>query len=182
MAVRPTVQYLIDYIRELIHDTDRSQYTDQQIQDRLDLNRLDLFTQDLRADATLSPAGVTEYKSFHSLHHFWEAEPVLQTPQGTVLTPTDAQPLIGRWTFATSQNIRPVMATGRVYNVYGVCAKLLFQWENTLRSQFNFTADGLTVQRIGQVKDLHSLGLTYQAMAWGSIGTQIKLVRRDIRG
>jgi hypothetical protein len=176
------MQYIIEFVREQIHDTDSEQYTDQQIQDRLDMARLDLYSHKLCAADTLSSTGTYEWKDFYSKHGFWEEGTVLQAPDGTVLTPTTSEYLIGRWTFATHQNQLPMGATGRVYNVYGVCAKLLFQWENTLRNQFNFTADGLTVQRIAQVKDLHALGLTFQAMSWGSPGTQIKLVRRDIRG
>lgn len=182
MAVRPGVQYLIDYVRELIHDTERVQYTDQQIQDRLDMTRLDLYMHQLSQTDTLTTTGTIEWKDFYSKYPFWEEDPTLQKPTGATLTPTTKEPMIGRWTFATAQTEVPVLATGRVYNVYSVCAKLLFQWESTLRNQFNFTADGLTVQRIAQVRDLHSLALTYQAMAWGNTGTQIKLVRKDIRG
>lgn len=182
MPVRPEMQYIIDFVREQIHDTDAEQYTDQQIQDRLDLHRVDLYSHQLRAADTLSSTGTYEWKDFYSKYRFWEEGAVLQAPNGTVLTPTTSEWLIGRWTFATHQNQLPVSATGRVYNVYMACAKLLFQWENTLRQQFNFTADGLTVQRISQVKDLHSLGMTFQAMAWGGPGTTVKMVRKDIRG
>lgn len=181
MAVRPSMQYLIDYVRELINDTDRDQYTDQQIADRLDMNRTDLYQARLTAAQTLSTEGLQESKEFFSKNGFWEDNAVVQSTDGTVLTPTTFEPLIGRWTFAAHQNLG-VIVTGRVYNVYGVCAKLLFQWESAIRNQFNFTADGLTVQRISQVKDLHSLAETYNSMAWGSSGTQVKLVRKDIRG
>lgn len=182
MAVRPEIQYLIDFVRELIYDTDEPrEYTDVQIQDHLDMNRLDLYTHKLTGAGSLSTSGTTEYKDFFSNYTFWEEDVVLQKPDGTVLTPTTAQPKLGKWQFSDAQQT-DILATGRVYNVYGVCSKLLFQWETTMRNQFNFTADGITVQRINQVKDLHSLALTFRAMAWGTFGSQSKLVRKDIRG
>lgn len=182
MAVRPTMEYIITFVRDLILDPDGLQYTDQQVQDCLDMNRLDIYNEYLEPAKKLALDGTEEHTDFYSKRNFWEEGAVLQLYTGAVLTPATMEYQIGRWTFSTHQTLLPISVTGRVYNVYGVASKLLIQWENTIRGQFNFTADGLTIQRISELKDIHSLALTYQSMAWSAMSSQIKLVRKDIRG
>lgn len=181
MPVRTTMQYLIDEVRALIGDpaTD-GKFTDQQIQDKLDLNRKDLYEEVLDSGDTITPSGVFEWLDFYSQYKYWEEDVVLQEFSGEVVTPDTEEPLIGRWTFVTSLNTPELMARGRVYDVYGVAGKLLHQMQNDLRNSFNFTADGLTVQRISQVKDLQALADKYASMGWKAL-QQVKLVRKDLR-
>jgi hypothetical protein len=186
MAVRSSMDYLIEYVRHLIDDDDadgEAYFTDQEIQDRLDLNRRNLYQTKLDAAPTLVSGGGTEYHDFHSTHPFWEKDVVLQDYQGTTLDPDTADYLTGHWHFTTEPDSLPVLLTGKRYDVYGTCASLLTALISKLRKEFNFTADGLTVQRITQVRDLQDQAALYRQMSWGSgNGSQLKLVRKDIVG
>lgn len=183
MAVRPTMAYIITFVRELINDTSGTpKFTDQQIQDRLDLKRLDLYADPLKAADTLDTDGTIDWKDFYARLPFWETDFTIQKLGGTVVAPTTSEPLIGKFSYAVAQT-EPLVITGRVYNVYGVASTLMTVWIAELRSQIqSWTADGTTVQRIGQIKNMQELAAQYASMAWGwGNSTQVKLVRKDLR-
>jgi hypothetical protein len=177
---------LITRVRHLIndHESDGDAYfTDQEIQDRLDLNRRDIYNLKLDAPPTIVAGGATEYHDFHSLFPFWEEGTVLKDCQGNTLTPNTSDYLTGHWSFTAAQESLPVLITGKRYDVYGSCAGLLIALVSKLRREFNFTADGLTVQRITQVRDLQDQASMFRSMSWASgNASQIKLVRTDIVG
>ncbi len=184
MAVRSSMEYIITFVRELINDTvvATQKFTDQQIQDRLDLNRLDLYGDILKSGDTLDTDGTIDWKDFFARLPFWETDFQIQKLGGALNPPTTAEPLIGKFSYATSQT-EPLIITGKVYNVYGVASTLLTMQVAELRSQISmWSADGTTIQRIGQVKDAQSLAAKYASMAWGwGNSTQAKLVRKDLR-
>ena len=183
MAVRPSMSYLITFVRDLINDTAGAsqQFTDQQIQDRLDLNRLDLYASDLKPADTLASDGTIDWLDWFARLPFWETDYVIQEIDGDASTPNTAEPLIGKFHYNTHQT-QPLVITGRVYNVYGVAATMMTMWVAEIRSQVtSWTADGTTVQRTGQIKTMTDLAAKYYAMAWGWGGsTQVKLVRKDL--
>jgi hypothetical protein len=167
----------------LINDTASDDFSDQEIQDRLDLNRRDLYQMELNSAPTLVSGGSTEYHDFHSTYPFWEEDATLQDSQGNTLSPDTSDYLTGHWHFNTEPDNTTVLLTGKRYDVYGTCASLLTALAVRLRKDFNFTADGLTVQRITQVRDLMDQAAMYRSMSWGSgNGSQIKLIRKDIVG
>lgn len=184
MAVRTSMSYIITFVRDLIDDPagGTQKWTDQQIQDRLDLNRLDLYIQDLHEVDTLTSAGRIEWHDFFSKLPFWETDYVIQELDGTASTPNTAEPLIGKFHYTAHQS-HPIVITGKVYNVYGVAATLMTMWISEIRAQVQmWTADGTTVQRIGQISAMQNLADRYFSLAWGWGGsTQVKLVRRDLR-
>jgi hypothetical protein len=184
MAVRASMTYIIAFVRELINDPDATQFTDQQIQDRLDTKRLDLYGDCLSSMDTLMPDGTIEWHDFFHKIGFWETDYVIQKTSGPVVTPDTAEPLIGKWHFNTEQ-LEPLVITGKVYNVYGVAVSLLGSWISTLKTQItSWTADGTTITRLGQLNNMYKLIDLYSGMAWGWGGgrfNQIKLVRRDLK-
>lgn len=184
MAVRTSMSYLITFVRDLINDPAGAtqKYTDQQIQDRLDLNRLDLYISDLDEVDTLTSDGHIEWHDFFARLPFWETDYTIQQLNGVSATPNVAEPLIGKFHY-TAHQAHPLVITGKVYNLYGVAATLMTMWIAEIRAQIqSWTADGTTVQRIGQVSSMQKLADKYFEMAWGWGGsTQIKLVRRDLR-
>ena len=184
MAVRSSMAYIITFVRELIEDPAGAsqKFTDQQIQDRLDLNRLDLYQSDLREVDNLMTDGTIEWHDFFASYPFWETDYQIQKVNGVNVTANTAEPLIGKFHFTTHQST-PLIITGKVYNVYGVASTLLTMWIAEVRSQIQmWTADGTTVQRIGQISSMQGLAAKYASMAWGwGNTTQIKLVRRDLR-
>lgn len=182
MAVRSSMSYIISFVRELIQDPDAVQFTDQQIQDRLDLNRMDLYNDTLSPQDTVTSIGTIEYHDWFSRYSFWETDYLIQKLNGPTATPDVAEPLIGKFHYTANQ-LQPLIITGKAYNVYGVASTVLYMWVATLRSQItSWTADGTTVQRTGQIKTMNDLAAKYASMAWGwGNSTQIKLVRKDLR-
>lgn len=187
MAVREDMGYLIQYVRTLVDDHDEDPggpyFTDQDIQDRLDLTRKSFYTHRLDAKETLVSGGTFEYHDYHAARPFWESDAVLQKGNGTTLTPDTSDWLTGHWHFNADQATDSVYITGKAYDVYGACAGLLSNLISRLRKEFNFTADGMTIQRITQVEDLNRQADMYRRMSWGlSNGSQLKLYRSDIQG
>ena len=186
MAVRPDMEYLIQYVRTLIddheEDPDGAYFSDQDIQDRLDLTRKSFYIFKLEAKPTLVAGGAKEYHDFQASRPFWEENAVLQDRDGTTLTPDDSDWLTGAWHFDTEPD-SCVYITGKSYDVYSACANLIDNLVSRLRKEFNFTADGMTIQRITQVKDLKCQAESFRRMSWSlSNGSQLKLVRSDIVG
>lgn len=187
MAVRTTMEYLIEYVRTLIddheEDSDGPYFSDQDIQDRLDLTRKSFYVHPLKAEETLVAGGLKEYHDYHAARHFWEEGAVLQSRNGTELEPDESDWLTGHWHFDDDQDTCHVYITGRAYDVYGACANLMGNLISRLRKEFNFTADGMTIQRIAQVEDLKCQAEMFRRMSWSlSNGSQLKLVRTDIQG
>lgn len=184
MAVRPSMSYIITFVRDLINDPAGSsqKYTDQQIQDRLDLNRLDLYISELEPQDFLTSSGSIEWHDFFSRLSFWETDYTIQTVNGTTKVPDIGEPLIGKFHF-NANIVNTLVISGRVYNTYRVAATLMTMWIAEIRAQIQtWTADGTTVQRVGQVKNMEALANKYYELSWGWGGsTQIKLVRRDLR-
>lgn len=184
MPVRSSMAYIITFVRELINDPAGAsqKFTDQQIQDRLDLNRLDLYGDVLKSADTLDTDGTIDWKDFFARLPFWETDFFIQKISGVANAPTSSEPLIGKFTYATNQT-EPLIITGKVYNVYGVASTLMTMWIAEIRGQIQmWSADGTTVQRIGQIKDMQNLAAKYAAMSWGwGNSTQVKLVRKDLR-
>lgn len=186
MPVRPSMQYIITAVRELIFDVDETDYkfTDQQIQDKLDTKRLDIYQRELNSPGTLTENGTIEWHDFFAGIGYWETDYLIQKSNGPEAEPDTAEPLIGKF-FYTANQIQPLVITGKVYNIYGVAVSLLTTQVAELRGQISsWTADGTTITRIGQISDMNRLIQLYAGQAWGWGGgayNQVKLVRRDLR-
>lgn len=183
MPVRASMGYIITFVRELINDTSATpKFSDQQIQDRLDLNRLDLYADCLKSPGILDTDGTIDWKEFYARLPFWETDYYIQKIDGTLNPEDSAEPLIGKFIYNTHQE-QPLIITGKVYNVYGVASTLMTMWIAEVRSQIqSWSADGTTVQRIGQVRNMQDLANQYAKLAWGwGRSTQVKLVRKDLK-
>lgn len=187
MAVRPSMEYIITFVRGLINDPAgvSQKFSDQDIQDRLDLMRLDLYQDCLHSGDTLTSSGTVEWHDFYHDIGFWETDYVIQRINGQDPgVPDSAEPLIGRWHWDTNQ-VQPLVISGKVYNIYGVASGLLTTWIAEERSKItSWTADGTTIQRLNNMKSLTDLKKDYanRAFGWGrGKFSQIKLVRRDLK-
>jgi len=178
MAARSTMATLIAYARTLINDVAAPQtLTDDQIQTRLDLNRFDVYTKELRFPDIIDTTGTVVWTDFFADRPFWEDGYLLQGPNWGIVVPSTSDPMVGKWTFATTQQT-PIYISGKVYDMYGACAQLLTVIEGTLRATMNFSADGLSVQRLDQLANIRELRSQYAKQGWIR---NVKLVRRDMR-
>jgi hypothetical protein len=99
-------------------------FTDLQVQEVLDRNRLDVPGDAYRA---LQP----DYPWTGDPHDYydpdglgdWDGETVVTDGAGTTLTPDTADLLTGHWSFSSGQT-SPVYVVGRTYDVYGAASDL----------------------------------------------------------
>lgn len=173
MPVRSTMSDIITLVRTMISDPTGAsqQFTDQQIQDRLDANRDDIRYENLVIAPSIVNTASTNniasyiFADYFSKYGFWEADVVLQgylsAAYWKVLTPVASELLIdeAHWQFETSVftsgttpgQLPPVFATGKVFDVYAASADLLEFWAATSARRFDFNSDGQSF-RVSQVQ------------------------------
>ena len=168
---------LIALIRGLINDPVGSsqQYTDEAIEDQLDLARE--YHHISALTALPEPAG-TQLK-FKSEHRYWESDVSLSDPAGTVLTPASSDPISGYFVFGSTQT--GVYATGFTYDVYAASAELLSLWAGSIEQDIvKFSADGSSYEFEGVRNAKLKLASQYKAKSsrFGAIQT-VRMVRDD---
>ena len=143
---RAAMASIITLVRGLINDPAGAsqQFTDDAIEDRLDLTRTYRLKEELTALA--EPAG-TQLK-FQSAYRYWESDLSLTNPAGTVLSPTSSDPISGYFVFGSTQT--GVYATGFTYDVYAASAELLSLWAGSIEQDIlKFSADGSSYEFSG---------------------------------
>jgi len=201
MAVRNTMSDLIALTRTMIADPAgaNQQFTDQQIQDRLDASRDDIGYEPLEPFASIVNTASTNniaafiFADYYSKHGYWEADVVLQGLLGTafwkVLTPVSTELLLdngAHWQFeasvfttgTTPGQLPPVFATGKVYDVYSAAANLLDFWAATLAGAYDFSSDGQSFKRSQLMAGKLKMADYYRKQAKPKIA---KMVRTDLR-
>lgn len=173
MTVRSTMTDLISLVRTMISDPagGSQQFTDQQVQDRLDANRDDIRYENLVIAPSIVNTASTNniaayiFADYFSKYGYWEADVVLQgylnAAYWKVLTPVASELLLdeAHWQFETSVfttgttpgQLPPIFATGKVYDVYAASADLLEFWAATSARRFDFNSDGQSF-RVSQVQ------------------------------
>lgn len=199
MAVRSSMQQLLDTTRQMIGDVSAPQdFTDQDVQDVCDAHRAEVRYElltpmpDIQPGQNGSLVAQFVWASYQSEFQYWEADVVVQGMQTSndqpwvLLTPASFEYINGKWTFAvTLPNIAtppaqwpPVYATGKAYDLYAAAAELL-ERRIALRSftMFDFTADGRSM-RLSQVLDRwEKLRLSYIAKSWNRV---VEIIRTDL--
>lgn len=156
MAARATIIELIAEVRRMIGDKSAPYaFDDDDLQAALDARRDDVRMIELRAAETIAPGGAAVYLDYFAPYGAWEQGEVLQGSGFAVLTPSSAERVIGAWHFAATQ-YAPVYLTGRVYDLAAVAADLLEMKLQKIGDAFDFSVDGLSVNRGGQSAALQS--------------------------
>jgi len=144
---------LIPRVRTLIADpAGASQlFDDQEIQDRLDAVRTDLWQALLTPRITFSNPGGMQYLDYYFIpggsprakpRGWFEQGWTLIWGDFTTLTPATSDEIVGHWTFSPSQ-VPPVMIRGHRYDVYRCAADLLEEKiANLAAKAIDFTSDG----------------------------------------
>ena len=159
MAVRTTLADLITAVRLLINDPSDptatppvvAKFTDQQLQDALDHQRIDINYLELSTKPEILPGGTVVWFDYYALAGTqkltdWEADEVLQGyPNFAVLTPITSDELTGHWTFdlTTSQYGQrpPVYIRGKSFDRFAAAAELLEDWAAQLTLEFTFSSN-----------------------------------------
>lgn len=161
---RASLANLITKVRALSGESGTSPLlTDDQIQSCLDDHCTFAYYQELDALPTVS-AGVTSYKTFHSPEKYWEADVVLSKSDGTTLTATTSDPILGRWVFATAQDL-PVLATGKYFDIYRAAAQALRQFAATFKEAIDFSSSDQSFKDSQVVKHALEMAADLERMA-----------------
>ena len=180
MAVRAGMAHLITKVRELIDDAAGADqvFTDQQIQDTLDMRLRRVVREPLAAVSAVDENGVTTYSEFYSAYGYWEADILIQN--GTYvdvsadLNISDYR--VGKFTFLAPVNL-PVFLSGVVYDIYGAAADMLEQWVAKVKSDYDFLSSGRTFKRSQQADGIDRLAKVYRSRQWI---TSSPMVRTDM--
>lgn len=170
MAVRSTMTDLIAAVRDLINDTQPAGsgqvWTDQQVQDRLDRWRTDVWNAPLAPQITMTQGGIYDYTDYYANVGNWEADEKLQWVDWRALTPASADRIKGRWTFSVAApgQLPTVFITGKYYDLYGCAADLLEMWAAKYALAYGFAAPagGGTFNRQQMFQQLTALAQLYR--------------------
>jgi hypothetical protein len=170
MAVRATMAALIALVREEINDADSAQFTDQAVQDVLDMRRRDLTALPLAPDPVFTPA--LTYLDYYSDLTAWEGGQTLQNGQYATISNTlyTAEPLVGHWHFAANQ-APPVFVSGSVFDIHGAAALLLRRWATAEALSFDFHSAQQRFMRSQKTKALRDAAKDQDAMSWPLVAT-----------
>lgn len=130
---------LIKRVRVLINDPSSATFDDQTVQDVLDESRLDIINEILTVKPTYT-AGSVQFLNYYAKLGGWEDDVTFKQYLTIVVTPT-FEPIVGHALFATS-TFPPIMATGKVYDMYQAAADLLERMSAQYVLQFSFSTDG----------------------------------------
>lgn len=190
---------LITKVRKMIADpaSVNQQFTDDEIQERLDSSRDDVWYEQL----TIAPSVVNNdnthnqpqiiFADYYSRFSNWEAGAVLQannTVTGAawvVVTPTSSDYLVGHWTFEDNVFIAgvapgqypPVFCTGKIFDPFLAAADLLEFWAATLTCAYDFSVDGRSFHRAQMMQSKLTMAQLYRRQAKPKVA---KLVRGDV--
>lgn len=153
---------LIALVRTMIADPmgASQQFSDQQVQDRLDASRDEVRYESLAIGPSIVNTASTNnvasviFADYFSKYQWWEADLVLQGQLSgaawKVLTPLASDLITGRFQFELTVftsgtvpgQLPPVFATGKVFDPNCAAADLLEFWAATYARRFDFASDG----------------------------------------
>lgn len=178
MTARTSMTALIAKARRLIADTSGSPvFTDNDIQDALDVRRLEQRFVALQPSPSFTTGGATLFLDYYADYEYWEDDVLLQDMSYNTLTASLAEPLVGHWHFTSAPNGFGVRATGKTYDMYGACADLLDSWAATVMLQFDATTGRDTFNRSQKFDMIAKLAATYRSRA---LAQQTRATQREI--
>lgn len=181
MPVRATTADLRALVRQMINDLGTTpQFTDQQVQDRLDAHRSDVWYEELEAVPAIVNAASTNnqaqfvFADFYSRYQWWETDVTLQGVSNNdfrkVLTPVTSDYITGHWQFQSNVFVSgvapgqwpPVYISGKIFDCYGASADLLEFWAAKLVLKFDVDVGGQVFKRSQAVDMLQKLACSYR--------------------
>lgn len=157
MAARSGMIYLINKVRQLAKAGDddytvalETYWSDDHLQDILDLCRVDVYERVLRPIAQTNSGGTVEYKAYEAPPGWWEESTngtaiwFLQDDTGALVGTADYSVAYatGRITFAADQSGSARYLTGRTYDVFEAAAQVWDEKAAHVADRYDFSADG----------------------------------------
>ena len=159
---------LIARVRQLIFDTCQQQvFTDDQIQQQLDLHRQDVRYAALRPMPSFQQGPNTVYLDYYSDAGGWEDDYIIQDLSYLDITAqlVTREPLVGHWAFAAAPSGTAVRITGKAYDLYGAAADLLDAWAIQLKLQMSFSSDGQRFEQGTVAQTIMAMAQRYRTLA-----------------
>lgn len=186
MAVRDSMAELIDRVRLLIGDVVTAGaapvFSQKQIQDALDRERLDYILGDLHelAGRYSIVGGAYRWTDYLDPLSYgdWEADATLYNGGFSLITPASSDYLTGHWTFTDQPP--PVFVVGKTFDVYAAAKNLHLALiaQQARSGAFDFTADGATFRRSQTIEQLRAQVADFESQM--RVGTAT-LRRSDVR-
>jgi hypothetical protein len=168
----------------MINDTATpQQFSDQDVQNRLDASRDDIRYERLKEAPSIVNAASTNnqaqfvFADYHSRYHWWEADVVLQGDLSgnfwKVITPAASDYITGHFQFQLTPFVNgvapgqfpPVYATGKIFDPYASAADLLEFWAAKVALEYDVIVGGQTFRRSQAPDALQKLAKTYRMQA-----------------
>lgn len=161
---------LISRVRLLIADPSGAsqQFQDQDIQDILDLGRVNVRNALLRPTVSLTTNGVLNYEDYYADMGNWESDVVIQDGHFNVVSDyASVDYLTGHWNWNLPNpgKIPPLFITGKYYDIYGAAADLLERWAAAWLRSYDFTSDGQTFRRSQAAQAMREQAKQYRRQA-----------------
>lgn len=179
MAFRTSMNNLVRRVRMLIGDHGENSpqvFTEQQIQDAMDLRRRRYRYAALEPVESIAPGGALTFLEYEACIGDWEEDAQIVDRSFNVLTPATKDYLTGRWTFASNQ-LPPVLINGFRYDVYGAAADLLERWPILLTDSVDRTEGDVSWKNSQARQQKLILAEQYRQKQWPMT---VQQVRSDI--
>lgn len=206
MPLRTGMIWLVAHLRTLIDDDRETYLNDDTLQLILDRRRRDHSYLPLQAETYIAPGGAVSYLGFCG-GGYWEGSAGLEfydggytrvhpgavpghgsAQNGDVLGTTGWMDLLrGSFGFAGTLAvggtvlqgpIRPVMARGRTYDIYGAAADALEVQAAQVAQHFDFQTEGLSYSRSQKHEQLLKQAALYRSMSTSGVSVS-DVVRAD---
>jgi hypothetical protein len=168
VATRGSMAQLITRTRSMIGDPNPApagctmQFTDDYIQDTLDLCRIDIAEMRLLPKDVVDPASkFIVWTDFYAQTGPWEQDALIQGNNWQILIPQESDWLIGRWVFSDSQ-LLPLYITGKIYDLFEAAADLLEEWAAAASLSYDITMDQFRFQRSQMQANLLRMAQNYR--------------------
>lgn len=166
MALRATMLDLTEQLRLLIGDNGLIEnFTDDQIQDRLDAHRTEMRYIELRPQPSFQPGGAVLYLDYYSDQQYWESDILIQNLSYYTVVPDLSEDIVGHWHFNTQPTGIGIRATGKIYDIYASGAELLESWAAQVKLDFAFVSGRDQYQRQQKFDMLLKLAASFRARA-----------------
>lgn len=172
---------LITRVRSLIADPSGAGevFSDDTIQEALDITRLNVRYAQLRPAPSITGAGVITYTDYWADIGDWEADVTLWNGAFTEVTPATADLVTGHWTFdvAAPGQVPPLFILGKSYDAYAASADLLDRWSAMLAGDYDFSGAGQSFRRSQAFQAKSDLAARYRRLARVH---SIPMIRNDL--